>query len=332
MTQLPLVDPLPAHRLRLSEIIRARSLIDPVFLDTPQFECEPLNDVFGCRLTLKVETLNPIRSFKGRGASFLIRNLAARFPDDPRPIVGASAGNWGQAVAYACRSIGKPLILYASVNANPLKIERMRALGAEVRLTGVDFDAAKIEAQAFAAAGGGRMVADGLDVEASEGAGTMAMELIARDGPFDVVLVPLGNGAMLTGIARWLKAAAPHTRVIGVSSAGADAMEKSWRHGALVFPDSVATIADGIGIRVPIPEAVADMRGLVDDVLLVEDAAILDAMRLAHRHTGLVLEPSGAAGMAALVADPSRFAGQRLATILCGGNLTEAQIREWLFP
>jgi threonine dehydratase len=330
MIDMPFPDPLPGHRLRLTEMVRARSLIDPVFLDSPQYDSEPLSAALGCDLTIKVETANPIRSFKGRGASFLIRSLAARFPDDTSPIVAASAGNWGQAVAYACRALGKPLILHASVNASPLKVERMRALGADVRLTGFDFDAAKMAAQAFAEAGGGRMIADGLDVEASEGAGTMAMELTARGAPFDSVVVPLGNGAMLTGIARWMKAASPATQVIGVQARGADAMERSWRHGTLVFPQSIATIADGIGVRVPIPEAVHDMTGIVDDVLLVDDEAIVAAMWLVHRHAGLVVEPSGAAGVAAIATHRARFAGRRVATILCGGNLTEDQMRQWL--
>ncbi len=123
------------------------------------------------------------------------------------------------------------LIVYASVNANPLKIERMRALGAEVRLHGEDFDAAKLEAKRFAAQSGTRMVEDSLEPATGEGAGTMAVELLRWPEPFDAVLVALGNGAMLTGIGRWLKAHAPNTEVIGVAARGAPAMEESWRTG-----------------------------------------------------------------------------------------------------
>jgi threonine dehydratase len=327
---LPLADPSPGHRIRLPEIVRAHALVDPVFLNSPQYDCEPLSEALGCHLTLKVETINPIRSFKGRGADFLISNLKADTVRQGQPIVGASAGNWGQALAYSCRAAGLPLILYASVNANPLKVERMRALGAEVRLAGVDFDASKTAAKAFADASGLRMVADGLDVEASEGAGTMAMELLAHGAQYDAVLVPLGNGAMLTGIARWFKATSPSTQIYGVCAAGADSMEKSWRSGKILLPSSIATIADGIGVRVPIPEAVTDMNGIVDDVLLVEDSAIIDAMRLLHRQAGLISEPSGAAGIAALMVHSERFAGLRIATVVCGGNLTDEQIRQWL--
>ena len=197
-------------------------------------------------------------------------------------------------------------------------------------LTGHDFDAAKEAGEAHARATGGLWVADGLDPEAAEGAATIALELLAGPDAPEVLAVPLGNGALLTGIARWAKAVDPGIEVIGVQAAGADAMEKSWRSGQLLFPPSVATIADGIGVRVPIREAVDDMQGLVDDVLLVSDAQIIAAMRLLFGTAGLVAEPSGAAGVAAIAAHPARFRGRRVATIICGSNLTEEQVRAWL--
>ena len=122
-------DPLPAHRLRLENVLRAAALIDPVFLNTPQFDCEPLSEAVGCSLTLKLETANPIRSFKGRGAGYLVASRAAAGRLAGRRLVGASAGNWGQALAYACRSLGIPLTLFAATTANPLKVARMPALG-----------------------------------------------------------------------------------------------------------------------------------------------------------------------------------------------------------
>lgn len=325
------VDLLPGHRLSLAEIRRAQTVIDPVFLNTPFFACEPLSEALGADLTLKLETANPIRSFKGRGASFLIRQRLAAGALAGRQIVGASAGNWGQALAYACRSAGLPLILYAATAANPLKIERMRALGADVRLAGIDFDAAKAEAEMFARETGALMLADGLDKEAAEGAATMAVEMMAGPDRPDCIIVPLGNGAMLTGIARWAKAVHPDCEIIGVQARGADAMEKSWRLGELHFPASIATIADGIGVRVPIAEAVEDMGGIVDDVHLVEDEAIIASMRLLFATAGLVTEPSGAAGVAAILTAPSHFRGRRVSTILCGSNLTPEQARCWLF-
>lgn len=315
------------HRLSLEHIAQAMQIIDPVFLNTPQYRLEPLEAQLGCRLVIKVETLTPIRSFKGRGASLFVSQVAPG-----NTLVCASAGNFGQAMAYACRARGVRLIVYASVNANPLKIERMRALGAEVRLHGEDFDAAKLEAKRFAAQSGTRMVEDSLEPATGEGAGTMAVELLRWPEPFDAVLVALGNGAMLTGVGRWIKAHAPNTEVIGVAARGAPAMEESWRSGKIVAHERIDTIADGIGVRVPVPEAVADMRGTVDDVLLVGDDTTITAMKLLHQHAGIVVEPSGAVGVAALLENRARFAGRLVATIICGGNLTPQQIAQWLAP
>jgi threonine dehydratase len=107
-------------------------------------------------------------------------------------------------------------------------------------------------------------------------------------------------------------------------------MERSWRSGRVEVLDRIDTIADGIGVRVPVPEALADLADVVDDIVLVDDDTMIGAMRLAHTHLGLVLEPSGAAGLAALLTHGQRFGGQLVATILCGGNLTPEQARRWL--
>ncbi|HEY8292849.1 MAG TPA: pyridoxal-phosphate dependent enzyme, partial [Thermomicrobiales bacterium] len=180
------------HRLSLERIEQAARIIDPIFLHSPQFVCEPLSDELGVRLMLKIETLNPLRSFKGRGADYCVSQL----PADAR-IVCASAGNFGQAMAYACRKRGLALTVYASVNANAFKVERMRALGANVVLFGEDFDAAKIEAKRFAAHTGARIIEDSLDPATGEGAGTIGLELLTFPERLETLLVPLGNGAML---------------------------------------------------------------------------------------------------------------------------------------
>ena len=170
------------------------------------------------------------------------------------------------------------------------------------------------------------------DAATAEGAGSIGIELLRYPAPLDAIVVALGNGALLAGIARWVKAHRPATQLIGVCASGAPAMERSWRSGQMVTTERVATIADGIAVRIPVPEALADLHGVVDDIVLVDDNGLLAAMRLAHAHLGLVLEPSGAAGIAALLAHSARFAGQTVATILCGGNLSLEQMRRWLFP
>jgi threonine dehydratase len=319
----------PAHRLSLTNIAQAARTIDPLFLNSPQFVCEPLSDLLGCRLTLKVETLNPLRCFKGRGADYFVSHWLDG--GGGGELVCASAGNFGQALAYACRKRGIPISVFAAAGANVLKLDRMRSLGAQVRLAGNDFDAAKEAAQRWAEKSDATLVVDGLIPAISEGAGSIALELLARDDAFDAVLVPLGNGALLNGIARWIKATSPATRVVGVCSSGAPAMARAWRNPAAPIIDqpSPNTIADGIAVRVPIAEAVADMHGLVDDVIEVDDDRILQAMRLLHQHAGMVVEPAGAAGVAAVLADRERYTGASIATVICGGNVTPRDFEAW---
>jgi threonine dehydratase len=312
-------------RLSLDAIRQAADVIDPVFLDSPQFECDPLGSALGARVLIKVETLNPIRSFKGRGAEYFVHGLA---PDAP-PLVCASAGNFGQGMAWATRRRGRSLDVFAATTANPLKVERMRALGATVHLSGDDFDAAKDAARDFADRRGAWFVEDGREPAISEGAGTIALELLAGGPPFDAVVVPLGNGALLGGIATWVRAESPSTRILAVCASGAPSMERSWGAGRVITTERADTIADGIGVRVPIPEAVSDLQGIVDDVLLVDDDQTLEAMQQTLTHAGLVVEPAGAVGVAAIRAYQERFAGRRVATVLCGGNVTEEQRRLW---
>jgi threonine dehydratase len=315
------------HRLSLLRIAHAATIIDPVFLDSPQFRPESLEQRVGCRLVTKVETINPIRSFKGRGTEYLTASLSAG-----SHLVCATAGNFGQGMAYSGRARGLRITIFASEHANPFKIERMRALGADVRLVGEDFDAAHVAARTFATQHDARMVEDGRDPALSEGAGTIGIELLRWHEPFDAILVPLGDGALLAGVARWVKAHRPETRMIGVCASGAPAMERSWRAAEVLELERAETIADGIAVRSPFGEALADLTGLVDDILLVDDPSMVAAMRLAHQELGIVLEPAGAAGLAALLTYPERFRDQSIGTILSGGNITGQQMRQWLAP
>jgi len=272
-------------------------------------------------LILKLETLNPIRSFKGRGASWLV----AQLPVETR-LVCASAGNFGQGMAYACKTRRVALTVFASANANRRKVEAMKLWGAEARLMGEDFDAAKLAAKTYAEQTASRFVEDSRDLATCEGAGTIGIELLRGREAFDTLLIPLGNGALLTGVARWLKARAPGIQVIGVCAAGAPAMAESWRTGRLVQYPTIQTVAEGIGVRVPIPAVLADMTELVDDVVLVSDEALIEGMKLLHEHAGLVVEASAAAGLAALLADTARFKGRRVVSVISGSNVTPEEM------
>lgn len=314
--------------LSQNEIINAFNSIDPVFLNSPQFELDSLNSVLNARIILKVETLNPIRSFKGRGADYFVKQHL-----QDSAMVCASAGNFGQGMAYACRKQNIPLTVFAAETANPLKLERMKQLGAEVKLAGADFDAAKEAGKAYALAKKLTFVEDSRDVETAIGAGTIGLELSRypeHPEPIDTLLISVGNGALINGIGAWFKANNPATKIIGVVAAGAPSMDLSWRSDSIIATETVDTIADGVAVRNPVPEALQAMQTTVDDIVQVSDEAILKAMKLIHQLAGIVVEPAGAVGLAAAMSDKDRFAKQLMATLLCGSNLTEKQIKEWL--
>lgn len=303
-------------RLDLDRIRGAVACIDAVFLDTPQYECRPLGDELGCSLTLKIETLNPVRSFKGRGTETAV----ARLGGGVRALCAASAGNLGQALAYSGARRGIPVVVVAARTANPYKVERIRALGARVELVGDDIEDARLRARRIAEADGVHLVEDSLDLGTCEGAATIGLELLARGPRVDTVLVALGGGALASGIGTVVRALAPHVEVIGIQPAGAPAMALSWRRGTVVRTATIDTIADGVAGRCPIPEVLDDLLAVLDDVVLVGEDSIRAGMGLLLRQAGVVAEPSAALGVAALLEDRERFAGRRVATVICGSN------------
>jgi threonine dehydratase len=315
-------------RLDLDRIRRARASIDPVFLDSPQYECAPLGDELGCSVTLKVETLNPVRSFKGRGTETALSRLVQR---EPAPAaVSASAGNLGQALAYSGARRGIPVTVVAARTANPFKIERIRALGAEVRLEGDDIEHARLVARMIAEDEGAHLIEDSLDLGTCEGAATIGLELLERPSPLDTLVIALGGGALASGVGHVPKSLAPQVDVLAVQPAGAPAMALSWRKGSVVQTDTMDTIADGVAGRCPIPEVLDDLLAVLDDVLLVGEDSIKAGMRLLHRHAGLVVEPSAALGVAAVLENRERFAGRRLATVICGSNVMPDDVERWV--
>ena len=301
--------------LSLEAIERAARDIDPVFRNTPQFEADALGRRLGARLVLKVETVNPIRSFKGRGTDFYVRGVAS----GQSKLVTASAGNFGQGLAFAARARGIALDVYAAESANPRKVARMRELGATVRLAGRDFDDAKAHAREHARREGATFVEDGREPAITEGAGSIAVELCAWPEPIATVLIPVGNGALLGGMGTWIRHVSPATRIIGVCAAGAPAMRDSLRAGRAIESASVNTMADGIAVRVPVPEALDYLPPVIDDVVLVSEVSLGQAMSIVEAETGLIAEAAGAAGIAALIEHPELRSGL-VATPLCGSN------------
>ena len=313
------------HRLQIQEIEDALTVIESVFLNSPQYNSPGLSERFDADVIIKIETLNPIKSFKARGSEV----LASRASRDT-PIICASAGNFGQAMAYSCTKRQIPVTVYASKYANQYKVDMMRAFGANVIQEGNDFDAAKEIARKKAHYSDARFVEDSADIETLIGSGTIGLELSELPSQLDYLLIPLGNGALFSGIARVMKDRSPATQLIAVQSVGAPAMIESMRKRQLIAHDHVNTIADGIAVRLPVQQSLIDLDGLVDDTLLVSEQEIISSIRLIHDQVGIIPEPSAVVGVAAIAENRDRFKNKRIGTILCGGNLTEEQKKEWL--
>lgn len=316
-------------RLDTERVRAARRLIDPMFLDTPLYHCEALDSGLGCAVTIKLETANPVGSFKARAAEVITSRL---LDNGSTAAVCASAGNLGHALAWSGRRRGLDITVVASSTAPAAKLERIRALGATLRLADGDFDTAREQAAAIARRQGIRLVEDSQDVETCEAAATIGLELVDSPGSFDAVLIALGGGALATGVGHILKALAPGVEVICVQPAGAPAMTLSWRQRRVVTTDSTDTIADGVAARHPIPAVLDDLVLVVDDAVLVRESSIIAGMRMLFTQAGLVVEPSAALGLAAILEDPDRFAGRHVVTVVCGSNVDADAFQRWLGP
>jgi threonine dehydratase len=308
--------------LTSDEILATRAAIDPVFLHSPLMRHPALDETLECAVTLKVETLNPIRSFKGRGTEAVLAALRPR----PAAVVTASTGNFGQGIAWAARRRGMAATIYAPARANALKVEAMRRLGAVVVLVEEGRDEADA-ARAAAAGSDAPFIEDGAHREIAAGAGTIAQEITAAGLQPDVVLVQVGDGALVTGIGSWMKANSPRTRVIGVTAGGSPAMVDSLAAGRPVERPA-RTIADGMAIARPVAGAIEQVAAVVDEIIPVGEEDMLAAMRVLIERAGVLTEPAGAAGIAALMAHRARFRGATVASIITGSNLDPGLLRQ----
>ena len=268
-----------------------------------------------CEVLVKVETLNPIGSFKGRGTWLLADEL-----DPAQTWVCSTAGNFGQGLAFAGRARGAKVNVFVEADVPDAKVANMRRLGAEVENVS---ESSALAAQEYAAASRDRvLVKDGLDAAIAEGAGTIGLELAAA-APIGAAVVQVGDGALITGVARWLKARMPDTRVIGVCASGAPAMAKSFEAGRPVSVEGSGTIATALAITSPVPESLARLMAVVDEIVLVDDDELRSAMDLIAETLGILVEPAGAAGVAALRRNEVDTGDGRVAVLLTGAGTGE---------
>lgn len=312
----------------LADVLRARKAIAPYLAPTPTLEATALGAALGCRAFLKLENLNPTGAFKVRGGVNLISTLSPE--ERARGVLAVSTGNHAQSVAYAARLFQTRALIYMPEGANPLKVAATRDLGAEVILTGHDFDAAREAAEAHAAREGLRYIHSANEPLLVAGVGTYALELFEAVPDLDAIFVPVGAGSGVLGTAVVARAVNPRARVIGVQSTGAPAVYRSWREGRRVETATIETFAEGLATRQPFDLPLQLLPRLVDELMLVSDDDLRRAMRLLLATARQVVEGAGAAATAAALCRRDEFAGQRVGLIVSGGNVTLEQLREVL--
>jgi threonine dehydratase len=320
MTVVPVPD--------LADVLAARQRIAPYLRPTPLYRYPALDAMTGAGLWVKHENHQPVGAFKVRGGVNLVSQLSV--DEQRRGVIAASTGNHGQSVAYAADLFGVQAVICVPEQANPVKVESMRALGAEVVFRGRDFDAAREYCERQAAQHGYRYVHSGDESALIAGVATYTLEILQDRPDTEVIVVPVGGGSGAAGACLVAKAVRPSVEVIGVQSQAAPAAYRSWRAGTLVA-DTTSTFAEGLATRTAFELPQRIMREWLDDFVLVSEDALKSATRLMIEMTRNLVEPAGAAALAAVLATPERFAGRTVAIVCSGGNISPAQLTE-LWP
>jgi threonine dehydratase len=307
----------------LADVLAARQRIAPYLGPTPLYRYPVLDELTGARLWVKHENHQPVGAFKVRGGVNLVSRLSAE--ERSRGVIAASTGNHGQSVAYAASLFGVRAIVCAPEQANPVKVESMRALGADVVLHGRDFDEAREHCEKLAAEHGYRYIHSGNEPALIAGVATYTLEILEAQPDAEIIVVPVGGGSGAAGVCVVAKAARPSVQVIGVQSAAAPAARRSWQARALLTDDN-STMAEGLatGTSFELPQQI--LWDKLDDFVLVSDDALRDATRTMISKTRNLVEPAGAAALAAVLGDPARFAGRNVAVVCSGGNISPAQL------
>jgi threonine dehydratase len=278
----------------------------------------------GSSAYLKLEFELPTGSFKPRGALYaLATNLRRRSIAE---VTASSTGNHGAAVAWAAKLLGIPSTIFLPKDSNPVKRKTIAALGARiVEVGGVDLTGAALEANAYSEERGCYYLNDATDPDVPAGTATIGLEILSQLPEVASIYVPMGDTALIRGLASAVKQSKPGVRVVGVQAERAPSYFLSWRAGRRIETETCDTCADGLATRTPEAENVAAIRDLVDDVMLVSEDDMLRTIRLLYERVGIVAEPSGAAASAAFVKRSSSFRDAGPAVLLVtGSNISDA--------
>jgi threonine dehydratase len=316
-------DPIP----RFWDVLDARRHIAPYLDETPVRRYPQLNQLTGSELLVKHENFHPTGAFKVRGGINLIQRLSPA--EKNAGAFAASTGNHGQSVAYAASLFGVAATIFVPRGANPVKVASMRSLGATVIEHGADFDEARERCSEAAAEQNARYIHSGDEPMLIAGVATATLELLQREPSIDAIVVPVGGGSGAAGACIAAEAIDSRIAVVGVQSEAAPAAYRAWRDRKPAV-DEMHTFAEGLQTRVSFDLPQQIMVNHLDDFILVSDDELRDATRRMLEVTRTLVEPAGAASLAAVLKQPERFRGKRVAIICSGANISPDQLRELL--
>ncbi|MFA6949136.1 MAG: threonine ammonia-lyase, partial [Lentimicrobiaceae bacterium] len=304
---------------QLSDVIHAQSVLKGIIKTTPLERSKSFSAMSGTHVYMKLENLQTTGSFKVRGAYNMISQLS---PEQlSKGVLCASAGNHAQGVAFAASKLGIKSTVFMPVFTPPLKVIATRSYGAEVILEGESFDDALSAAMEYGAKSGATFVHPFNDKNIIAGQGTVGLEIFDQLENIDAVLVPIGGGGLISGIAIALKAMNPHIRIIGVEADGAQSMKVSIEAKEPTMMNSANTIADGIAVKSPGTLTYEIAKNLVDDFVVVNDAEMAYTTYQMLQRCKILAEPSGVAAMAAILFNKVGLKGKNVVPVISGGNI-----------
>jgi threonine dehydratase len=314
----------PAPRLTLAEIRAARTLLGDRIVRTPVVPLAgPAVESAlapGTQALLKLELFQHTGSFKARGA--LVNALSLGEAERARGICAISAGNHAIAAAYAARAVGASAKIVMKEGANPFRVAECRRYGGEIVFE-ADFHAAFRRVEEIRATEGRTLIHPFEGLLTALGTATLGLEFIEQAPDLEAVIVPVGGGGLAAGLATAIRLVKPDCRVFGVEPFGADTMYRSFVAGSPQAIDRIDTIADSLGAPYALPISYALCRASLEEIVRVEDAEMVEAMRFLAAHARLAVEPAGAAATAALLGPlKARLAGRRVGLVVCGSNIS----------
>jgi threonine dehydratase len=307
-----------SDEVRFADIEAAAARLAGQVLDTPCVESRTLGQIVGCRVFLKFENLQFTASFKERGA---LNKLASMIESSAaiKGVIAASAGNHAQGVAHHAQRLGLRAVIVMPLATPMVKVERTRGFGAEVVLHGDGFDQARDHALRLADEQGLSFIHPFDDPQVIAGQGTIALEMLRAQPELDTLVIAVGGGGLISGIATAARRLKPRIEIVGVQASRFPAMFNLIKGTA--HPQGLSTIAEGIAVGQPGLITREIIRERVDDMVLVDEGDIEQAIVMLLEIEKTLVEGAGAAGLAALLKDPARYAGKKVGLVLCGGNI-----------